>query len=214
MPITTTATFHVIIWLTLKVILTNSVDPDQTVPLGPDWSGSSLSAKIVWKVCKKMQQMRQTDNTFRCSFTWQPKGQNSTLEFMPFGVIVPRICIQDVSFKNLFQLLETFSIGINEKSWMVCPGELKCSETLVNISGKCTMSNLWLFMRLAHFWWVCPTYWALHFLHVIKYITSVEVHERFCFILCTYDVVVLVKQSDSWIVEQWEQRRLSHLVTL
>ena len=70
------------------------------------------------------------------------KIQNNIFEFIPFGVIVPRMCIQEVSFKSLFQLFDTFSIGINEKSWMLCPGELKCSETLVNMSGKCTISNL------------------------------------------------------------------------
>ena len=38
-----------------------------------------------------------------------------------------------------------------------------------------------------------PSYLALHFLQVIKYITSVEVQGRSLLILCTVDVVVLVK---------------------
>ena len=52
-----------------------------------------------------------------------------------------------------------------------------------------------------------------HFLHVIKYITSVEIQERFCLILCTHGVVLLVKQSDSFIVKKCEQLRLLNLDT-
>ena len=52
------------------------------------------------------------------------------------------------------------------------------------------------------------------FLHVIKYITSVEMQERSCFILCIHDIVLLVKQSDSLMVKQCVQRHLLHLVTL
>ena len=32
-------------------------------------------------------------------------------------------------------------MGINEKSLIECPGELKCSETVVTMSGKCFISN-------------------------------------------------------------------------
>ena len=35
---------------------------------------------------------------------------------MPFGAIIPRLCIQDVSFKKSIPLFETFSKGIKEKS--------------------------------------------------------------------------------------------------
>ena len=79
------------------------------------------------------------------------------------------MCIQDVSFNSLFQLFETFSIGINVKSLILCPGELKCSETFVIISGKCTMSDLCLFMRLAHFWWVCrsTSFYSLPYMQIL-----------------------------------------------
>ena len=45
--------------VTLKVIVANSVDPDQTAPLGAVWSGSTLFAgmqKYAWEVCKIIQQ--------------------------------------------------------------------------------------------------------------------------------------------------------------
>ena len=46
----------------------------------------------------------------------QIKSCNRTLEFIPFGEIVHKTCIQEVSFKSRFQLFETLSMGIKEKS--------------------------------------------------------------------------------------------------
>ena len=43
-PITTIVICFVFCWLLLKVIVANSVDPDQTAPLGAVWSGSTLFA--------------------------------------------------------------------------------------------------------------------------------------------------------------------------
>ena len=40
-----------------------------------------------------------------------------------------------------FQLPATLSMGMNEKSLIECPGELKCSETVVIMSGKGFISN-------------------------------------------------------------------------
>ena len=53
------------------------------------------------------------------------------MEFNPKGQIDPRRCIQEVSFISLSQLSVTLSMGMNEKSLIECPGELKCSETVV-----------------------------------------------------------------------------------
>ena len=49
-------------------IETNSVDPDQTAPLGAVWSGSTL---FVGKVSKIFQQTAKADN-FCCD--WRIKG--------------------------------------------------------------------------------------------------------------------------------------------
>ena len=51
--------------------MANSVDPDQTAPLGAVWSGSTLLVsmlKLVLDVSIYMQQMSSADDTFKCIF--------------------------------------------------------------------------------------------------------------------------------------------------
>ena len=51
--------------------MTNFVDPDQTVPVGAVWSGSTLFAFVftpVNKDSKYMQQATYADDIFRCIF--------------------------------------------------------------------------------------------------------------------------------------------------
>ena len=51
-------------------------------------------------------------------------------------VTITRQCIQEVFFISLFQLPDTLSMRMNEKSWIICLAKLKCSETVVGVSGK------------------------------------------------------------------------------
>ena len=50
-----------------------------------------------------------------------------------------------------FQFLVALSMCINEKILIECPSELKCSEVVVTISGKCFISHLFLFFLFLHF---------------------------------------------------------------
>ena len=50
--------------VTLKVIVANSVDPDETVPLGAVWSGSTLFT-YMQKVCLKSLQEDAADDIFQ-----------------------------------------------------------------------------------------------------------------------------------------------------
>ena len=59
-----------------KVIVGNSVDPDQTTPLGAVWSGSTLFACMQNKL-KILQEYSADDKNrrhFRMQFSWQLKG--------------------------------------------------------------------------------------------------------------------------------------------
>ena len=54
------SSIYVVCWIFLQTFQTyfciqaNSVDPDQTAPLGAVWSGSTLFAKITFKITKQM----------------------------------------------------------------------------------------------------------------------------------------------------------------
>ena len=56
--------------------MTNSVDPDQTAPIGAVCSVSTLFAPIFnlsVMLVIYLQQTTSADNTFRCIFTWRLK---------------------------------------------------------------------------------------------------------------------------------------------
>ena len=57
--------------------MANSVDPDQTAPIGADCSGSTLFASILNKsvmLGNYLQQTTSADGIFRCIFSWRFKG--------------------------------------------------------------------------------------------------------------------------------------------
>ena len=57
--------------------MANSVDPDQTAPIGAVYSGSTLFASILNSSAmlgKYLQQTTSVDDTFRCIFSWRFKG--------------------------------------------------------------------------------------------------------------------------------------------
>ena len=57
--------------------MAESVDPDQTAPIGAVCSGSTLFASILdWSVMlgNYMKQTTSADNIFRCIFSWRFKG--------------------------------------------------------------------------------------------------------------------------------------------
>ena len=57
--------------------MANSVDPDQTAPIGAACSGSTLFAFILnWSVMlgNFLQQTTSADDIFRCIFSWRFKG--------------------------------------------------------------------------------------------------------------------------------------------
>ena len=57
--------------------MVNSVDPDQTAPIGAVFSGSTLFAsKLNSSVMlgKYLQQTTSADDIFRCFFSWRFKG--------------------------------------------------------------------------------------------------------------------------------------------
>ena len=57
--------------------MANSVDPDQTAPIGAVSSGSTLFASILYSsvmLGKDLQQMTSADDIFRCIFSWRFKG--------------------------------------------------------------------------------------------------------------------------------------------
>ena len=54
--------------------MANSVDPDQTAPIGAVYSGSTLFASILNSSAmlgKYLQQTTSVDDTFRCIFSWR-----------------------------------------------------------------------------------------------------------------------------------------------
>ena len=56
--------------------MANSVDPDQTAPIGAVCSGSTLFASTLSlsvKLGDSLQQMTTADDIFRCSFFWRFK---------------------------------------------------------------------------------------------------------------------------------------------
>ena len=57
--------------------MANSVDPDQTAPIGAVCSGSTLIVSILNSsliVGNYLQQTTSADDTFRCIFSWRFKG--------------------------------------------------------------------------------------------------------------------------------------------
>ena len=57
--------------------MVNSVDPDQTAPIGAVCSGSTLFASILnlsVMLGNYLQQTTSADHNFRCSFSWRYKG--------------------------------------------------------------------------------------------------------------------------------------------
>ena len=57
-----------------KKPLANSVDPDQTAPIGAVSSGSTLIASILNSsvmLGNYLQQTTSADNIFRCIFSWR-----------------------------------------------------------------------------------------------------------------------------------------------
>ena len=57
--------------------MANSVDPDQTAPIGAVCSGSTLFASILNSsvmLGNYLRQMISADNIFRCIFSWSFKG--------------------------------------------------------------------------------------------------------------------------------------------
>ena len=60
--------------------MANSVDPDQTAPIGAVCSGSALFASRLCilnssvMLCNYLQQTTSADDIFRCIFPWRFKG--------------------------------------------------------------------------------------------------------------------------------------------
>ena len=57
--------------------MANSVDPDQTAPIGAVCSGSALFASIPnlsAMLVNSLQQTTSADDIFRCIFSWRFKG--------------------------------------------------------------------------------------------------------------------------------------------
>ena len=57
--------------------MANSVDPDQTAPIGAVCSGSKLFVSVLNSsvmLGKYLQQMTSADKIFRCIFSWRLKG--------------------------------------------------------------------------------------------------------------------------------------------
>ena len=57
--------------------MANSVDPDQTAPIGAVCSGSTLFASILnfsVMLGHYLQQTTSADDIFRCIFSWRFKG--------------------------------------------------------------------------------------------------------------------------------------------
>ena len=53
--------------------MANSVDPDQTDPIGVVCSGSTLFACML-KFASNVRQLFAADDIFRCIFSWRFKG--------------------------------------------------------------------------------------------------------------------------------------------
>ena len=61
--------------------MANSVDPDQTAPIGAVFSGSLLFASILNSSVMLGNYLQQTaigDDIFRCIFPWRIKGMRSS----------------------------------------------------------------------------------------------------------------------------------------
>ena len=62
--------------------MANSVDPDQTAPIGAVCSGSTLFASILnWSVMLRnyLQQTTSANDIFRCIFSWRFKVKDKVV---------------------------------------------------------------------------------------------------------------------------------------
>ena len=83
---------------------------------------------------------------------------------MPLGLIVPDIYIPLVSFRSFCRPVITNTVNRHEgKVIDTMIRRVKCFKTVVKESGKCLISNLWLFIRTLHLCCVCLTYCFWHF---------------------------------------------------
>ena len=53
--------------------MANSVDPDQTAPIGAVWSWSMLLFASILKFVSNVRQLSAADDIFRCIFSWRFK---------------------------------------------------------------------------------------------------------------------------------------------
>ena len=80
--------------------MANSVEPDQTVPMGAVCSWSIQFASIVMQG-KYLQQTTSADDIFRCIFTWRFKG-NLSLQRNWLGNTKKRITTTNSHFFFMF----------------------------------------------------------------------------------------------------------------
>ena len=70
--------------------MANSVDPDQTAPIGAVCSGPTLFASILNSsvmLGNYLQQTTSADDIFRCIFSWRFKGKCRSCDFIYFFMI-------------------------------------------------------------------------------------------------------------------------------
>ena len=71
--------------------MANSVDPDQTAPIGAVCSGSSLFASILNSsvmLGNYLQQMTSADDIFRCIFSWRFKGSTDIVTDLDNYIVI------------------------------------------------------------------------------------------------------------------------------
>ena len=67
-----------------KTPMANSVDQDQTAPIGAVFSGSTLFASILNSsvmLGNYLQQTTSADDIFRCIFSWRFKGKCTVISY-------------------------------------------------------------------------------------------------------------------------------------
>ena len=71
--------------------MANSVDPDQTAPIGAVCSGPTLFASILNSsvmLGNYLQQTTSADDIFRCIFSWRFKGLCQSCDFIYFFIVL------------------------------------------------------------------------------------------------------------------------------
>ena len=71
--------------------MTNSVDPDQTAPIGAVCSGSTLFASILNSsvmLGNDLQQTTSADDIFTCIFSWRFKGSHFACWVILYAFVV------------------------------------------------------------------------------------------------------------------------------